>query len=295
MNAPAEPVAPGRLRRLTRPVLWRAVARGLAAVLVVTAIVVPLASLGWTMPAIFAAVAIGLNLGLWAGRDSMLASLAGAVLMPALGLIIALTSDVQIMGPNAGTIALDEIARFPYAARFHFTDARVAIEFTTASAARRSDGTVPSRSWRAAPLVPDSWTPGQPVPAWAVARISGYGPLDFRTPRSWQQSYRAGVRYVSTAFSPADKAVARALARFDLNAAPHAPLLYWVEDPQSIIADERTFLAWVMFGGVATWLFFLIGEALLVPASAPRDREPGPPRQRERARAMAQSAEGGAA
>jgi len=242
----------------------------------VAAIVVPLASLGWTMLAIFAAVTVGLNVGLWAGRDSGLGSLAGAVLMPVVGLIIALTADVQIIGPSAGAIALDEIAQFPYAARFRFLDARVATEFTTASARR---GGVPSIGWLVAPIVPGNWTPGEPVRAWAVARISGYGPLDFRTPRSWEQSYRAGVRYVATAFSPAHEAVERALARFDLAAAPRAPLLYWVEEPHTVIADERTFLAWVMFGGVATWLFFLIGEALLVPASAPPDAGRGPPRR----------------
>ena len=76
MAVTARDEAPGRLRRLIRPALWRSAARGLAAVLVVTAIVVPLAALGWTMLAIFAAVTVGLNVGLWAGRDSHLASLA---------------------------------------------------------------------------------------------------------------------------------------------------------------------------------------------------------------------------
>jgi hypothetical protein len=54
-----------------------------------------------------------------------------------------------------------------------------------------------------------------------------------------------------------------------------------------------------MFGGVATWLFFLIGEALLVPAAAaPPDARRGPPRPGERpsdAPAFPQSVEGGAA
>ena len=117
--------------------------------------------------------------------------------------------------------------------------------------------------------MPTSWTPSEPVHAWAVAGVSGYGPLDFRTPRSWQQNYRAAVRYVSTAFSPAHTAVDRALARYELTAAPDAPLLYWVEEPRTIISDERTFLAWVMFAGAATWLCFLIGEALL---ASPRRR-----------------------
>ncbi|MBO0712150.1 MAG: hypothetical protein J2P47_12825, partial [Acetobacteraceae bacterium] len=58
---------------------------------------------------------------------------------------------------------------------------------------------------------------------------------------------------------------------------PDAPLLYWVEEPHAVIAGERTFIAWVMFGGVATWLLFLIGETLLVPASAPPDGEHRPP------------------
>ncbi len=299
MSASDEPNAPCRLGRLIRPALWRAAVHGLAAVLVVTAVVVPLASLGWTTLAIFTAVVLGLNLGLWAGRGSGLASLAGAVLMPIVGLVIAHYSDVQMMGPNAGVIALHDIGRFPYAAQFRFTDARVATEFATSSQPRRPDGAAQRGAWRIAPIVSSSWTPTEPVQAWAVARVSGYGPLDFRTPRSWQQqSYRAGVRYVATAFSPAHTALTRALERFDLTAAPQAPLLYWVEEPQSVIADERTFLAWVMFGGVATWLFFLIGEALLVPTAAPPDAPHGPPLPSERpseAAALPQTVEGGAA
>jgi len=61
--------------------------------------------------------------------------------------------------------------------------------------------------------------------------------------------------------------------------APHdeVSLIYWVEEPHAVVADERTFLAWVMFGGVATWLLFLLGETLLVPASVPPDAEHGPP------------------
>src|SRR6185437_11181389 len=184
--------APGRLRRLVRPALWRAATRGLAAVLLVSAIVVPFTSLGWTMLAIFTAVVLGLNLGLWAGRDSLLASLAGAVLMPVVGLTIAHYSDVQLVGPNAGVVALDQIGRFPYATEFRFTDARVATEFSTSSHPPRPDGAAQRGAWRVAPIVAGNWRPSEPVQAWAVAKVSGYGPLDFRTPRSWQQSYRAG-------------------------------------------------------------------------------------------------------
>jgi len=217
------------------------------------------------------------------------------------GLVITHYSDIQLMGPSAGVIALDDIRHFPYAAQFHFTDARVAAEFSTSSRPPRPDGATQRGAWRVAPIVAGNWRPGEPVQAWAVAKVSGYGPLDFRTPRSWQQSYRAGVRYVATAFAPADAALARALDRFDLTAAPHAPLLYWVEEPQTVIADERSFLAWVMFGGVATWLVFLIGEALLVHAAAPPDARHGPPRPRERASeppgtpALPQSVESGTA
>jgi hypothetical protein len=250
--------------------LWRSAARGLAAVLVVSVTVVPLACLGWTMLAIFLAITVGLNIGLWAGRDSGLGTLAGALLMPIIGLVIALCLDVQIIGPGSGAIALNDIQRFPYAARFRFTDARVATEFTAITDKRRHLGTAAGGIWRVAPVVPTNWTPAAPVPAWAVAVVTGYGPLDFRTPRNWQQSNRAAVRYVPTALSPAQDAVARALERYHLTAAPNAPLLYWVEEPAAVIADERTFVAWVVFGGVVTWLFFLIGEALLVPATSPR-------------------------
>ena len=270
--------APCRLRRLVRGPLWRSAARGIVAVLVVTAIVVPLVCLGWTMLGIFAAITVGLNLGLWAGRDSGLASLAGAVMMPVVGLAIALWSDVQLFGPGSGAIALTDIKHHSYAARLRFTDARIATEFTGTADAYRLHGSSGIRAWLVAPIVPTNWTPQDPVPAWAVAGASGYGPLDFRTPRNWQHNYRAAVRYVSTAFSPAHTAVDHALARYELNSAPDAPLLYWVEEPRAVISDERTFLAWVMFAGAATWLFFLIGEALLVPALLPPDAERRPPR-----------------
>jgi hypothetical protein len=276
---PGEPATatPCRLRRLIRPPLWRSAARGIAAVLIVTAIVVPLVCLGWTMLGVFAAIAVGLNLGLWAGRDSGLASLAGAVMIPVVGLAITLWSDVQLFGPGSGTIAPSEIRHHPYAARFRFTDARIATEFTALADAHRVTGATIADAWRVAPIVPSNWTPLDPVPAWAVAVTSGYGPLDFRGLRNWQQDYRAGVRYVSTAFSPAHTAIERALARYDLTVEPNAPLIYWVEEPQRIIADERTFLAWIMFAGAATWFFFLIGEALVVSAGAPSDAERGPP------------------
>ncbi len=273
--------APCRLRRLVRAPLWRSAARGIVAVLIVTAIVVPLVCLGWTMLAIFAAITVGLNLGLWAGRDSGLASLAGAVMMPVVGLAITLTSDVQLFGQTAGSVALADVARHPYAARLHFVDARIATEFTATADAYRFRASSGIRAWLVAPIVPTNWTPADPVHAWAVAAVSGYGPLDFRTPRSWQQPYRAAVRYVSTAFSPAHAAVKHALARFDLTAAPKAPLLYWVEEPRTVISDERTFLAWVMFAGAATWLAFLVGEALLVSMPVPPDAERGAPQARE--------------
>jgi hypothetical protein len=247
------------LRRLTHPTPWQAAARGAASVLIVTAVVVPIVCLSWTALAMFAAIVVGLNLGLWAGRDSGLASFAGAVLMPSVGLVIALYSDVQTFGPDAGTIPVNEISRHSRAASFHFADARVATEFTGAVA----NTALAVGSWRAAPVVPSDWTPADPVPAWAVANVTGYGPRDFRTPRNWRQPYRAAVRYVVTEFSPAQSAIARAAERHRLKPAPDAPLLFWVEEPYSVIADERTFLAWIVFGGVMLWLLFSIGATLL--------------------------------
>jgi hypothetical protein len=274
--APDRPT-PSRLRRLIRPALWRAAARGLAAVAIVSAVVVPLVCLGWTMVAIFCAITLGLNLGLWAGRDSMLASIAGAVLMMVVGLVSALSLDVQIIGPRASAVALADLPHVPYAAQVHFTDAHVATGYNAADAPRLIS-TTGSGAWLAAPIVPNGWTPAEPVRAWAIAVVTGgYGPLDYRSPRNWQQpGYRAGIRYVATAFSPAYDAIARAVERYNLTTAHDAPLFFWVEEPASVAADERTFVAWVMFGGVATWLLFLIGEALLAPCAVPPDVERGP-------------------
>jgi len=272
VSADEPAAAPGRLRRLVRPPLWRSAARGIAAVLTVTACVVGPTSLGWTMLGIFFGITVGLNVGLWAGRDSGLASFAGAILMPIVAIAIVIGGDVQMIGSRSGTISLRDIRQYPRAANLRFTDARIATELTAIADPHRLSGT-----WRVAPIVPTDWTPTEPVPAWAVAVVSGFGPRDFRTPRSWQQDYRAAVRYVPTAFSPAYSAIERALARYDLMASPDAPLLYWVEEPQTVITNERTDLAWIMFAGASTWLCFLIGEALLVPA-APPDAPRRPPR-----------------
>jgi hypothetical protein len=249
------------------PGWWRSAGRGAVAVLVVFAVVVPITCLRWTELALFAAIIVGLNVGLWAGRDSGLASFAGALLMASLGVVVALFTEVQVIGPNAGPIAIKDISSHRAAASFHFADARVATEFAGTTAKRTVFG-APTGSWRAAPIVPSDWTPSDPVPAWAIAEISGFGPHDFRTPRNWQQAHRAGVRYVLTQFAPARRAVAEAIERYHLVASPHAPLLYWVEEPRAIIAGERAFLAWVMFGGIAAWVLFLLGEMLLVAASA---------------------------
>ena len=256
------------LSRLAHPAPWRSIARGTASILIVTAIVVALVCLSWTALAIFAAIVVGLNLGLWAGRDSGIASFAGGILMPSIGLIIAIYSDVQMFGPDVGPIPLSEVSHHPRAASFRFQDARVATEFTGAVA---SDSllTAPTANaastgaWRAAPVVPSDWTPSDPVAVWAIANVSGFGPRDFRTPRNWQQPYRGAVRYVVTSFSPAQRAIARAIERYHLKAEAGAPLLYWVEEPHAVIADERAFLAWIVFGGVMIWLLFSVGAALL--------------------------------
>jgi hypothetical protein len=253
-----------------------AVLRGWAALLIVAATVVPIVCMGWTSLAVFASVVVGLNLGLWAGRDSGLASLAGAVIMPSLGLVITLYSDVQTFGPDAGPIPVNEIARHSYAASFHFADARVATEFIGAVTNRSQFGSQQPTggAWRAAPVVPSDWTPADPVPAWAIGKATGYGPRDFRTPRNWQQPYRAAVRYVLSDFSPAQSAIARATERYSLTTTPRAPLLYWVEEPRSVIADERTFLAWVVFGSLMIWLLFSVGAAWLVPQPEERVANP---------------------
>jgi hypothetical protein len=263
---------PGRLRRVVRPPLWRSAARGIAAVLIVAPCVVAPTSLGWTMLGIFLGITVGLNVGLWAGRDSGLASFAGAVLMPMVAIAIVIGGDVQMIGSHTGAISPRDVGRYPHAANLRFSDARIATELTAIADPHRLSGT-----WRVAPIVPTDWTPAEPVPAWAVAVVSGFGPRDFRTLRSWQQDYRAAVRYLPTPFSPARSAIERALARYDLTAAPDAPLLYWVEEPQTVITNERTDLAWIMFAGASTWLCFLIGEALLVPATPP-DAARRPPR-----------------
>lgn len=249
------------LRRDIPPGL-RAAARGVVAIAAVVAVVTPITCTGQTHIALFAAVLVGIYAGLWAGRHSNLAALIGVMLVPGIGIALAVMTDIQLFGSNPGTISVRDAAHYPFAARMRFADARVATEYT--GSVDRATRLPPDSTgtWRAAPIVPSDWRPTEPVPAWAVVEVSIYGSGDFRSPRSWIQPFNAGVRYVSDLTS-GEQAAAAAAERHGLTSAEGAPLLYWVESPGAAIAQERATLAWLVLGGVIAWLVCIISERLL--------------------------------
>jgi hypothetical protein len=112
-------------------------------------------------------------------------------------------------------ISVTEAAALPDATGFEFRDGRGRALF--AGAYRPNDSTEP---WTAIPLVPDTWTPDDPITAWALHR--GAVPMEvvdgtFRSGLVWDER--------DPNFEDGQKAVLDAVTRHGLKSDPHAVIL----------------------------------------------------------------------
>jgi len=103
-----------------------------------------------------------------------------------------------------------------------------------------------------APLVPEDWTPDQPVPAWVACQHGCDG--------DWRQPWRAGLRW-TVDLGLYEKAMEAALKGNGLRTADGAPILEWVEDPEGARRDKLLWAAgavgvvWLIYGIARLWLF----------------------------------------
>ena len=101
-----------------------------------------------------------------------------------------------------------------------------------------------------APLVPDAWKEGDPVPAWVATQGSG---------SSWVRPWRCGARLDV----PADadngyRAAIRECTRKGLTELPGAPILEWIEDADAWPAQRVHAGCRVTAGLFCTWYVVLI-------------------------------------
>ncbi|KAF0243007.1 MAG: hypothetical protein FD180_3635 [Planctomycetota bacterium] len=121
-------------------------------------------------------------------------------------------------------LAVSEAPQHPEATLFRFRDGRVATGFSGHyERVRRSKNSTHRTNYYVAPLVPDDWILGQPVPAWV-------GSTEMNNP--WHLPWRGGAR-VDVPDDP-DNGFRRAIRECEargLRGEAGAPILEWVQDP----------------------------------------------------------------
>ena len=206
--------------------------------------------------ALFFAVIVGILGGLLVGRDGDVSGLIVAFLITdaGLGITAAILREHPPLGAAISGISVREAPAHPFVTRFRFVDGKVRDDLASSSAVRGKYGEV-LYSQSVAPIVPDGWTPSDPVPAWAASK-----PHALRESEAdWQQPYRAGARLVTgTLESGPTDAIDVAVRKHHLRSADGAPVLRWTADPEAMIADDTR----------TTWIIVAIGVALWTGATA---------------------------
>lgn len=152
-------------------------------------------------------------------------------------------------GDHVRGISVADAPRFPSASTFRFVDGRVRSDlkgFYEVRTQHRS-GISDVQVYHVAPLVPDGWTPTQPVPAWAV---SG---LDTEYSRVWREPRRGGVVDHGSSREFHAKARDQAERAYGLASASNAPLIRWVSDPEGDLRSDLVLVAWIVGIAIASW------------------------------------------
>jgi hypothetical protein len=144
------------------------------------------------------------------------------------------------LGEVVRDISVAEAPKYHNAAAWVFTDAKPRVDlatiytYTTRSNSARGGGTTTNTYHIiVAPLVPESWDPGQPVPAWVACKeeVGDCG--------SWTKPFRSGIKlfFDKERF---EKARQKAESKQQITSQPNAPILQWAAaDPDSEIAERR--------------------------------------------------------
>ena len=115
-----------------------------------------------------------------------------------------------------------------------------------------------------APLVPDGWTPAQPVTVWVAAETRNSGRVLLWHPKFWAEPGGEFVRLVGQEISGAHLAAGRAAEKFKLTT-PEEPLIVMrVPSVAQAITAQYGALLWAArwpFGG---WAFLILAAATVI-------------------------------
>jgi hypothetical protein len=191
--------------------------------------------------------------------------------------LIHFKQEYWLLGPAASGVPADEAGRHASASLFRFTNARVATEFTGVRGVRRAGGRghPPRTEWYyVAPVVPEGWGPGRPVPAWAGAPVNQfYASFD-----DWSKPHGAGVRLASYELRYYGEAARDAEQKYGLVSADGAPFIRWAPEPEAALARARLFVLWVVAGNNLSLLLLFAGGHLVARAGRGGRRPPSGPR-----------------
>jgi hypothetical protein len=242
---------PGEKRVLS---LLPAIVVGFAIFLVMSAVPVGLGflSYGLGMGAIVALALAGLSLGYRGGILSVLGA-TFAALLPAAMAVGGADDFKTAMRTTAAEIPVADAPRHGEAQVLVFSDARVATEFTHAWTSV-SSARGPEVHRAMAPLVPQGWQRGMPVPAW---RVCSGGDADW-CPKALAYPVRAAQRLGDADVTRYKPEVAQAERRYGLASAAGAPLLYLTQPPAERAAAAVTGMILMPILGFVVWLLGLL-------------------------------------
>ncbi len=193
-----------------------------------------------------------LSLGYRAGTLSILGATFAALLPAAMA--VGGADDFKTARRIAvAEVTVAEASRYRDAQVLIFTDARVATEFTHTWTSRPPAGKAEMHH-AMAPLVPQGWQRGTPVPAW---RVCSGGDADWCR-QALAHPVRAAQRLKETEATRYQPIVAEAERRFGLASAPGAPLLHLTTPPAERAEGAVTGMIFMPILGFVAWLLGLL-------------------------------------
>jgi hypothetical protein len=206
--------------------------------------------------ALFCAVGVGiafLMLAFKPGGLSAAVNFLGLLLVAGTGILAVVLFPHPLFGARFEQTPEISVAQAPQHQNslfFRFRDGRLATELQGSfTFYNRKMGRIVTH---AAPIVPDNWHEGDPIPAWAVTRPDHHD-LD-----KWTVACRTGIRLETfLGLSSERDAIKDAQKRFNLTSEPGAPLLVWAADPKAEF-DSMWQHIWIVLGiASGVWLIAL--------------------------------------
>jgi hypothetical protein len=233
--------------------LLPAAATGLAIFLVLAGVPVALGFVSYALG--LTVLAILTLAGLWLAYRTGIVSALAAVFVALLPAALAVGGTEDLRTARRTVVAETAVAQapeHPEAQVLILRDARVAAEYTLTWTARAPSGADMHHAM--APVVPPQWQRGEPVPAW---RVCSGGDADWCV-KAMAHPVHAMRRLDKAQADQYRPRIAELARRFDMHAAPNAPVLQLTTPPAERAAAAITGMIFLPVLGFAFWLLGLL-------------------------------------